>query len=492
MRLHKSRGLLAVAGLVAFSFSSTTSPGAESGAGGETVWQMGEPIVTYWAGAMPMTDAAAKQLADGGWNTAWVSWRGLEQGGSIVDHYLAQLDSLERHGLRGIVTLGKFLSRDPSAAQTLDNPQQKAELDAIIDAVKNHPAMSAYSFRDEPTAKLFPNIARIKAYTEARDPAHFVYVNLYPMNISNERLGVEGAAGLEAGREYLRQFVETCNPRLFSYDHYAFSIRGDGIDYFLNLKMAREASLGAGIPFVNIVQACSWTPNMRIPTGEEMRWLSYTSLAYGAQGISHYVYSHPGHDGGMAYVAESEGEGGAGVVTVGEPTPLYYYMSKLNREFTAVARELRSLQSLAVHHVGILPKGATYLPADSPFQFDPPVPEESFPDESIEKLSKAGLAARFAEGGATGSRIKGFVIGLFGTAETPTHALVVNLDYRTWSGRGHERRDEFINPVRRSLVGPGRLEFFDAVSAGWIDAEAEAVSLRLPPGSGLLIRLAQQ
>ena len=29
-------------------------------------WQMGTPIVTYWAGPMPMTDAVAKQMADGG------------------------------------------------------------------------------------------------------------------------------------------------------------------------------------------------------------------------------------------------------------------------------------------------------------------------------------------------------------------------------------------------------------------------------------------
>ena len=455
-------------------------------------WQIGEPVVTYWAGAMPMTDAAAKQLAVGGWNTAWVSWRGLEKGGSIVDHYLAQLDSLERHDLRGIIALGNFLSRDPNAPQTLDNPQLKAELDAIIDGVKDHPAMYAYTYRDEPSAKLFPNIARIKEYTEARDPAHFVYVNLYPMSISNERLGVEGEAGLDAGREYLQQFVEICKPKMFSYDHYQLSIRGDGLDYFLNLKLAREAALNAGIPFVNIVQACSWTVNMRIPTGEEIRWLAYTSLAYGAQGISHYVYSHPGHDGGMAYLVKSEGTGGSGVVTVGEPTPLYYFMCKLNREFVAIARELQPLRSLAVHHVGILPKGATALPKDSPFRFEPPVPQEGFPKDSIEKLTKAELAARFAQGGATGNRIKGFVIGMFGKKQTSTHALVVNLDYRTWSGRAHERRDEFLKPLRRALVGSGRLEFFDPGSSRWQDAEDKHVTLRLVPGGGLLVRLAQE
>jgi len=453
-------------------------------------WQMGDPIVTYWAGPMPMTDAAAKQLADGGWNLVWVSWRGLPEGGNPVDHYLSQLDILKRHGLRGILGLGKFLPRDPTQFKTLDDPAMKAELDAIVESVKNHPALYAYTLRDEPNAGMFPNLARLKEYLEAKDPAHLVYVNLYPMNISGERLGVEGEAGLEAGREYLRQFVETCSPRLLCYDHYHFSVRGDGLSYFLNLSLMREAALKADIPFMNIVQACSWTVNMRIPTGEEMRWLAYTSLAYGSQGISYYVYSHPGHDGGMAYVATSEGSGAAGAVTVGEPTPLYYYMCKLNREFVGVARELQPLKSLAVHHVGILPDGATYLPEDAPFKLDPPVPQEEFPAESVERLTKKERELRFAQGGETGSRLKGSVIGTFGKDETPTHALVVNLDYRTWSGRGHKRREEFLKPVRRAIVSPGRLEVFDVATSKWTATGSNRVELRLSPGGGMLVRVA--
>ena len=74
------------AGLMAFSSALPLLANDAVGDPPDGNWQIGEPVVTYWAGAMPMTDAAAKQLADGGWNTAWVSWRGLEEGGSIVDH----------------------------------------------------------------------------------------------------------------------------------------------------------------------------------------------------------------------------------------------------------------------------------------------------------------------------------------------------------------------------------------------------------------------
>jgi len=50
-------------------------------------WQMGTPIVTYWAGPMPMADAVAKQMADGGWNLAWVTRHGVDKDGRIVDHF---------------------------------------------------------------------------------------------------------------------------------------------------------------------------------------------------------------------------------------------------------------------------------------------------------------------------------------------------------------------------------------------------------------------
>ena len=46
-------------------------------------------------------------------------------------------------------------------------------------------------------------------------------------------------------------------------------------------------------------------------TGDEMRYLVYTTLAYGAQGISYYVYCHPGHTGGISQPD-------------GTPTPIYH------------------------------------------------------------------------------------------------------------------------------------------------------------------------
>ncbi len=431
-------------------------------------WRMGAPIVSYWAGPMPMTDAVAEQMAAGGWNLVWVTRRGAAKGVGVVEHYRAQLDVLQRHGLRGILSLG-YVPRKPADFNALDDPATQAELDAVVDGVRDHPALYAYHLLDEPNANVFPNLARMKDYLQEKDPTRLVYVNLYPTYASNAQLGTRGTPA-RAYREYLRQYIETFRPQLLSYDHYHFAVKGDGAQFFLNLAEIRRASLEARIPFMAILQACSWTVNMRIPTGEELRWLAYTTLAYGSQGISWYVYGYPGHDGGMinpagtyreAHIARELGS----AVLGGPPTPLYYYVRELHREFVAVATELRSLTSLAVYHAGMLPEGAVLLPEDSAFRFDPPVADQEY-----------------------AAPVEGYVLGLFGRGREPTHAFVVNLDSRTYGGRGQPRRSQFLTPVRRFLLGPGLLETFDAVKGTWTPAAADRIELRLPPGAGLLIR----
>ncbi len=232
-------------------------------------------------------------------------------------------------------------------------------------------------------------------------------------------------------------------PALVSYDHYQFAVNGDNPDYFLNLMMIRRAATDARIPFLNIVQAATWTPAMRVPGPDELRFLIYSTLAYGGQGISYYVYSAQGHTGGIA-------------LADGTPTPLHSALKTLNREFVAIAKELQPLRSLAVCHVGMSPPGAEPLPAGAPFRFDPPIAPMVFkPPE----------------------RVRGLLLGYFGADDTPTHALVVNLDYKA--------------EATATLIGPGRLDAFDAKNAAWTAGNGDHLDLRLPPGGGKLVRIAK-
>ena len=388
-------------------------------------WQVGRPIVTYWAGP-PMTDATARQMSEGGWNLVWCG----EQ----------DLDLVRRHGLRAQL-------QDPLLAPaSLEVPAQQEKLDALLARVREHPALYAYFITDEPNATNFPALGKLVAYLRRRDPAHLAYINLFPTYASNEQLGNQGDT-VTAYQAHLRQYVDIVQPALISYDHYQFTTKGDSAQYFLNLALIRQAALDARLPFLNIVQACTWTPSMRVPNADEMRYLVYTTLAYGAQGLSYYVYCCPGHTGAIAHAD-------------GTPTPLYEPLKTLNRQFAALALQLQPLRSTGVYHAGMLPPGAQPLPKDAPFTLDPPVPAM---DYKAPEPVKGALLGYFGPTGKTGR------------TSAPTHVLVVNLDYQSGAVLG--------------IRGPARLEVFDEAAGQWWRARDKRSELRLPPGGGKLVRL---
>jgi len=391
---------------------------AEAKPSASVSWQVGTPIATYWAGPA-LTDAVAQQMVEGGFNLVWCRSE-------------RELDVAGRHGLRGLLANGLL------KPESLDDPKRREQLDALISRVSKHPALYAYHLIDEPSASQFPSLGKLVAYLSERDPLQLAYINLFPTYANNKQLGTKGDV-VAAYKEHLRLYVEQVKPSLISYDHYQFRLKGDGKQYFLNLAMIRRAAQEAGVPFLNIVQACTWAPNvMRVPNPDELRYLVYSTLAYGAQGISYYVYAHANHHGSL-------------VSLDGTPGPLYHAVKSYNREFVAIAGEFQPLHSLGVYHTSMREPGCERLPADALFHLD-----------SSRSLSSP----------------RGFLLGFFGAVERPTHVVVVNLDYAT--------------EVSTSLVGPGELELFDATTAQWSSTKKAVIELTLQPGGGRLVRVARQ
>jgi hypothetical protein len=388
-------------------------------------WKVGAPIVTYWCGPS-MTDATATQMAEGGFNLVWCGEK--------------ELDVAQRHGLRAQLTDGLL---SPAA---LEDPAQREKLDALIARVRQHPALYDYFITDEPSAANFPALGKLVAYLRERDPAHLAYINLFPTYANNEQLGTKGDT-LTAYREHLRQYVDIVKPGLISYDHYQLAVEGDRKDYFLNLAMIRRSAQDAGVPFLNIVQAATWDKSMRVPTSDEVRYLDYTTLAYGAQGISYYVYCCAGHTGAVAHAD-------------GTLTELGCTLRTLNREFASIAQQLQPLRSLGVYHAGMLPPGTEPVPADGRFHLDPPVA----------RMNYTNLQP-----------VKGVLLGYFGPAPkgkkapTPTHVMVVNLDYQAEAAVG--------------IRGPSRLEEFDPATGRWSRTGGKRAELPLAPGEGRLLRV---
>ena len=185
-----------------------------------------------------------------------------------------------------------------------------------------------------------------------------------------------------------------------------------------------------------------------MPNGDEARFLAYTTLAYGGQGLSQFVYyakSRPFRGGVSNYYLWDD-----------SLTPLGEALRQINPEFIAIGTELQPLTSLGAYHLGTIPLGAVGLPPDARFTVDPPVPPAKFDPPAP---------------------VTGLLLGYFGTAGTPTHVLVVNLDY--------------TRAVTTTVVGPGSMAVFDATERKWHKASGGArAKVELMPGGGKLLRLA--
>jgi hypothetical protein len=383
---------------------------------GDSPWKQDRLLVTFWC-PPPANDTHLAAVAADGYNVTGTPEAGL--------------DVARRHGLAAM------LQDELLNPEVLDDPARRARLDALIDRVKGHPALLAYYLTDEPGAGAFAGWGRLVEYLRRRDPAHFAYINLFPTYANNAQLGTAGDTET-AYREHLRRFVATVKPELISYDHYHFFQGRDGDQYFLNLAMIREAARDAGVPFLNIIQACTIEKVWRLVNPDELRFLVYTTLAYGGRGISYFL-----HWGPVSY---------GGLYQDGVRMPLADAVAGLNREINALSPPLMKLRSLGVYHSAPLPRGAQPVPDSSPVRPGADVP---------------------------------CVLGLFGTGTRPTAFLLANGRY----DRETVVPLRFADEIRR-------LEEFDRRTGRWGSVDGwrrgQPWDAGLRPGDGRLFRWARR
>jgi len=124
-----------------------------------------------------------------------------------------------------------------------------------------------------------------------KDPNHEPLINLFPSYADNIQLGANGF------QDYLDKFIEIVEPAILSYDNYA--LLDDEVStpetkdqreevYFNDLKVVRETTRKAGIPFWNFILSagvkCEGKGCLRVPTKSKILWQANTTLAYGARG----------------------------------------------------------------------------------------------------------------------------------------------------------------------------------------------------------------
>ncbi len=289
------------------------------------------------------------------------------------------LDQVHRAGLKAIVYEDTAHVSDEAAEASEDEIAQRVQ--ALVSQVKGHPALFGYYLRDEPGVKAFPGLARWSQMYRKADPDALPYINLFPNYAQPSQMGVPGY------EQYVEAFLQQVSPPFLSYDNY--SLMQDGSlrsQYFPNLETIRAASIRSGLPFWNIVLSNAHFEYAE-PTPAGLRFQMYTTLAYGARGISYFTYFAP--DAGNYRLAP--------VNQFGEKTPTWDMLQEVNLQLHRLGPTYLALKSVNVFHTGDLPVG-----------------------------SQALESSHFVESISGGS----FVIGEFEAPDGRPHILVVNKDLR--------------------------------------------------------------
>lgn len=418
-------------------------------------WNVGSPIFSYcnylppqklaaaveslygWAAGYDpttLTHEIARRAVAGGFNLVWIN-------------DLSQLAIAERYGLRAQYVISGHqpqnnLFFEPAAGWP--RPSDTPMINAVIDRFKASSAAYSYFIIDEPGAARFQQLAEIVSYIRHRDPSHLAYINLFPPDEITTDLETTNYS------TYLAEFIRIVHPALLSYDSYNFFAGNDRSLFLANLQTFAQASVRHRIPFMTIVQGSQFGLNARVPKVDELRFLTFAALAFGAQGISFFNY----------WVGMGPAGGGIAPFADGRPTTVYTALQALSPSFQGISRRIRSLRWLGTYVNG-------YAAAAMPPKIAHPPGNATFSVMSHDNAMKY----------VDGDRLKGVLLGYFGARcsipACATHLLLQNLDYDAAK----------VYRVR----GTGRLSVFDTRDHSWVPSGHNYAEVTLEPGGGALI-----
>jgi hypothetical protein len=201
-----------------------------------------------------------------------------------------------------------------------------------------------------------------------------------------------------------------------------------------------------------ILQGWQMDPNRRPLTEGELRFLTFSALAFGAQGISYFNYWTP----------RGPAAGGIASFPDGTPTGVYSALRMLAPAFKSISARLGRLQWIATYLKGYsalwMPRQMAQPPVNAPWD-----------------VADVRNSMTYVDG----EPLKGALLGYFGARcrqlECATQLVVQNLDYSM--------------PKTYRVRGPGPLSVFDPRTQSWAPSGHDYADVALEAGGGALIAL---
>jgi hypothetical protein len=223
--------------------------------------------------------------------------------------------------------------------------------DAELVALDQDPQLWWFHGGDEPGDGAFPELGKINERVKRLAPSKPFWVNLLP---------TYGFASLEEYDRYIKNYIDTVKPTIFTYDHYClvgpdprvnaaswYSPNRAG-DYFPNLEIVRKRAVEAGIDF-GVILSVGTFGGVRGASDAELRWQAFTTLAYGSKALGWFCYLTEVNYGNWTNWEDMV------INRDGTRTRHYAMLKYLNGEVLAWGPMLRRLESTGVYHTAPLP-----------------------------------------------------------------------------------------------------------------------------------------
>lgn len=295
-------------------------------------WQQREFLISFWVDPIvPEADFPARYAEVAGANFT-VVMSGF--GATTPALRAAQIAACEANDMQVLVDLCG---------------QSPAQLPPVSAAV------TGYRIYDEPSAGLFPQLAKQTAAIRAVHPSALTFINLLPNYATLRQLN---ASSYDA---YVSEFVDIVKPQALCTDHYPMMQPGADTRqaYADNMATLRKYALAADIPFFNFFNSMPFASHAD-PSEAALRWQVSTSLAYGAKGVLYFCYWSP--------VGTMFSLGGAIITPEGTvdnyvPGPHYAHAKAINSELRAWSPVLMASTSTGVCRFGPEAEASTALAA---------------------------------------------------------------------------------------------------------------------------------
>jgi len=277
------------------------------------VWFEGNPdwggYPSDRAGAKSYYDRCFADLAAHGFNAATVPncpellWPTL-------------LHSAQGHGVRIVLEIGE-LARLVSRPEPVSESEADAAAKSVFARIGRYESLARYQIRDEPPPEMMPNwllVRRVLANVDPKRPAFSCFNHPASLARAGEQANLSEAVfdiyphGVNTPPQSLGGFIPALD---------------------------RFKSAARDLPLWPVLQSFAKPDAWRYPSAQELRAVTYLSLAAGAKGIFYFLYqTMPNHPERLQGLVDADGN----------PTPIYGPATLLARELGKLAPLLLSLK----------------------------------------------------------------------------------------------------------------------------------------------------